>query len=48
MHNEFLNKGKINRLRKHNSQTKYIDNYSIKYNRPMSAKIKFNTKLLKK
>ena len=48
LHNDFLNKGKINRLNKHNSQTNSIINYSTKYNRPMSAKIKFNTKLLKK
>lgn len=48
IHNEFLNKGKSNRLNKHNSQTNCISNYSTKYNRPMSAKIRFNTKLLKK
>ena len=48
IHNDFLNKAKINRLNKHKSQTNSIINYSTKYNRPMSAKIKFNTKLLKK
>jgi len=48
IHNDFLNKGKINRLNKHNSQTNCIISYSTKYNRPMSAQIKFNTKLLKK
>lgn len=45
---DFLNKGKINRINKHNSEANCINNYSSKYNKPRSATIKFNTKLFKK